>query len=87
MVVEKQQILYGSDVAAPTNCRLFGIFHGGVQTRLLCWRGVVEEVGLTRRAGLFEAEEHDDLREYNGSLPAIEDLFSSIVCLPLRTEI
>ena len=26
MVVEKQQILYGSDVAAPTNFRLFGIF-------------------------------------------------------------
>ena len=55
--------------------------HGGVQARLLGWRGVVEEVGLVRRAGLFEAEEHDDLREHNGSLPAIEDLLSSIVCL------
>ncbi len=33
--------------------------HGGVQARLLGWRGVVEEIGLVRRAGLFEAEEHD----------------------------
>ena len=29
----------------------------------------------------------DDVREHNGSRPAIEDLFSSIVCLPLRTGI
>ena len=33
--------------------------HGGVQARLLGWRRSVEEVGLVRRAGLFEAEEHD----------------------------
>ena len=70
----RAQPLGGGEYLALAVAGVEGV-HGGVQARLFGWRGSVEEVGLVRRAGLFESEEHDDLREHNGSLPAIEDLF------------
>ena len=79
-VVSKRKRVPSGEYLALAVAGVEGV-HGGVQARLLGWRGVVEEVCLVRRAGLFKAEEHDDLREHNGSLPAVErggrDLFSS----------
>ena len=50
--------LGGGEYLSLAEARVEGV-HGGVQARLFGWRGSVEEVGLVRRAGLFEAEEHD----------------------------
>ena len=50
--------LGGGEYLSLAEARVEGV-HGGVQARLLGWRRSVEEVGLVRRAGLFEAEEHD----------------------------